>query len=334
MRGNRKHETKGADILITQSELGRLIGRGRAWISRLCKRGVLSVDKSGKLFRETALAEYAAFIAQGGGQTSPAGQSLEPLYRELAEARLAFARLKIKNQELANHIAEIRAEIQQGKYVHLETLKRTGAFDFAPTHSDIRGLAARIVWALAPTRERAVELQQIFDSGIRLAYLKHQARDLKAEKKRMLEAADELQEDCQDERARSLAEKVREVYTRIEPELLDSLQAHIIGAAGNLEAIEDPARLEQILDGVLIISRDHTREPAPIVLETRTRDQITLTGIDKDDCTELILGLLGAPRDSENRSPVVAKLEVAAVRFTSRIGDAIPPYSERKVVNQ
>ena len=334
-RGNRKQSTKASDILISQSDFAELIGRGRAWVCRLCKRGVLSLDKSGKLFRETALAEYAAFIAQGGGKTSaPAGSStLEGIYRELAEARLHIARLKITSQELQNENSEIKMGIQREKYALLETLKRTAAYSFAPLRASILGLVARIVWVLVNTRERAIEAQQIFEVGLRLIHLKSEMRDLAAEKKMLLAEADGVLATCHDDGARALAEKVRDIYSRMDPGLLDKLKIRTVASEGNLQPVEAPAHLDTIMDGVLMLTRDHDKPaPAPIVFRTLAGDAITLIVDSEDTAQELILGLIGAVSPSKNRSPVIAEIKAGTVRFSSRIGDAIEPpkYPDRK----
>ncbi len=319
------------DELITEAEFGRLIDRTRGRISQLLKAGILTRDRSGKLWRDANLERYAKYVAGSGSQPgAPGGGSAEGIFRELAAARLEFARLKIRNQELANRIAEMRAEIQHGRYVLIDTLKRSTAFDFAPTHAAIRSLAARIVWALAPSHERAVELQRLFENGLRLAYLQQAMRDLASEKAEMTTAAETVLISCRDQGARALARRILDIYARIEPDLARSLRVHIIGAVGDLAADQDPVHLARILDGVLMISRDHTRQPAPIVLSTQTGDRITLMVPDEDTAQMLIFGLIGAPEYSHYRSSVVAEIEIAAVRFESRISDPIPPHSGQR----
>jgi hypothetical protein len=324
-----KKKNKQEDPMVNLAEFGRIVGRTRAQISKLCKTGDLTRDKSGKLFREAALAEYAAYLA-GGSETVSTGQPAKGVYLEIAQSRLEFQKLKIVNQELSNEIQKTRMEIQTGRYIDTAKAGKAVSWQMVPVMSECSSLIARMVWVIAQSQEKAIELQDIFENGIRFLLKKASTRNFEREKDQMVAAADEVLSGGKD--GKELAKLVREIYGTLDPALVSKVGVKLLAYEGDLEPIPDQGRLENTVLSITGLGRNHDLPGSPVIFVSRTSDVITLHFPNEETTQQFILGLLGAPRPSIYRTPVVMSADLANIKFESKIGDPkMPPkYKDRK----
>jgi phage terminase Nu1 subunit (DNA packaging protein) len=318
-------------MLVTRGELAKALNLSKGRISQLEKNSVLHPTRGGKFDLEKAQAEYLAHLAKRN--TPAAGDKVQ----EIAQIQLERQGTKLAYEKLLMEFTKLKIEIQRGIYVHLLKAQRSIAFLVMPLQANIQSIVAKFVWLVAPTRERAVEWQEIIFANIKSKLFgKINVRDLESEKTRLVAGADAVLADCNSsDAARKLATDIKAVYELIDPAIISKLGIKTLALQGDLEPVADEAHNDvdkDLIDCVNVIFRDHDKPHCLGFYSPTGGDKISLNFPDEETLQQFLLGFLGPPQKSKFRQKVEMEADLANVKFVTRIGDAVmpPDYEQKK----